>query len=255
MSTSASACGKTILCGEYAVVFGYPGIAVPSPLRLHVEAEERDSFSIEWNGVSAAPEWKAYAEKVLELLSVTSKHVTIKTHLPIGKGMGSSTALVIALTRLLKGDDKALALAIEDEMNPGHSGLDFEVIWQETPLLFQKGTPSKQIPKVASLLQDAVYIDSGTPNEKTPELVAWIQEREEELRPYLEIIGSSADRILKGDDLKEVIKEHHRAQTVLGVVPEEAQKIIFDIEANGGAAKVIGAGARTGGGGMILSFA
>ncbi|MBT7493790.1 MAG: mevalonate kinase, partial [Candidatus Peribacter sp.] len=39
MST-ATVSGKIILTGEYAVLFGYPGIAVPSPLKMAVSFEE-----------------------------------------------------------------------------------------------------------------------------------------------------------------------------------------------------------------------
>ena len=42
----STAPGKIILTGEYAVVFGYPGIAVPSPLSMTVTLEEDDSGSL-----------------------------------------------------------------------------------------------------------------------------------------------------------------------------------------------------------------
>jgi len=48
------------------------------------------------------------------------------------------------------------------------------------------------------------------------------------------------------------MREHHRAQVALGVVPESVQKLVEKIESSGGSAKIIGAGGRTGGGGMLL---
>jgi mevalonate kinase len=40
----------------------------------------------------------------------------------------------------------------------------------------------------------------------------------------------------------------------LGVVPETVQKLIENIEKTGGVAKVIGAGGRTGGAGIVLAL-
>ncbi|MDD5469880.1 MAG: hypothetical protein PHO92_03755, partial [Candidatus Peribacteraceae bacterium] len=48
-------------------------------------------------------------------------------------------------------------------------------------------------------------------------------------------------------------KEHHRAQVAIGVVPKAVQTMFAEIEKVGGAAKVIGAGGKTGGGGMVLA--
>ena len=68
----------------------------------------------------------------------------------------------------------------------------------------------------------------------------------------IQSIGDCTERLLKGESLHAVMRDHHRAQTVLGIVPDSAQKIIAQIESEGGSAKVIGAGGRTGGGGMVL---
>ena len=90
----------------------------------------------------------------------------------------------------------------------------------------------------------------------TPELVAWVKDRslETEILASLEEIGRCSDRLIAGEDLQEILRDHHKAQVALGVVPAEAKKRIEEIESTGGAAKILGAGARTGGGGMILSL-
>ncbi|MDD5055892.1 MAG: hypothetical protein PHZ00_06535 [Candidatus Peribacteraceae bacterium] len=279
---SSFACGKIILSGEYAVVFGYPGIAVPSKETITITLEKIDNCklkienSIEWPDVPKP--WLKYAEKIVRLATNNLKEMPrgvlrIKTDLPLGKGMGSSTALVIALCRCLLGNDcRKEALEIENELNPDHSGLDFAVIWEEKPIYFRKGVAPKPINLPANLLKESRLIDTGTPNETTPELVAWVRSRCElpitpatgaprpgygektNTRTAIEIIGRCADRILSGESLESVFHDHHRAQVALGVVTPEAQKIIAGIEEKGGAAKVLGAGARTGGGGMILEI-
>jgi mevalonate kinase len=169
--------------------------------------------------------------------------------------MGSSTAVVIAICRCLLGDDRRDdALAIEDIVNPGHSGLDFSVIWMNTPVSFKKGTTPQPVTLDLAFLKRSSLIDTGKPHETTAELVAWMRSRETEVKPHLEMIGRCTERLLAGEDPMGVIRDHHRAQVGLGVVTPEAQRIIADMEKSGGAAKVLGAGARTGGGGMILAL-
>ncbi|MFA6522778.1 MAG: hypothetical protein WCS85_00170 [Candidatus Peribacteraceae bacterium] len=263
MNTTAFAPGKIILCGEYAVVFGSPGIAVPAPIGMKVMMEENAAMrgvKIQWHGIEGTEEWNRYARSAIELLHEGKKPfrgtVTITNELPLGKGMGSSTALVCALTRCLLGPGKREeALRVEDAMNPGHSGLDFSVIWSAKPVLFQKGKEPQAI-DVQNMLQDAVFIDTGMPTETTPQLVAWVKERSENpaIKRALDIIGGCAPRLLNGEDLEDIFRDHHRAQITLGVVPPATQKLIADIERAGGSAKVIGAGGKTGGGGIVLSL-
>jgi len=269
MKYSSVAPGKIILSGEYAVVFGYPGIAVPAPLAMQVTFEEsnsrletRDSqLRLKWLGISGGEAWEDYARRIILHLERDRAPfrgtVTIRNRLLLGKGMGSSTALVIGLTRVLLGSQKrAEALAVEDLMNPGHSGIDFAVIWEEKPLYFRKGQPPQTITLPKDILRGALLVDTGTPKEATPELVAWAQERSEDprIKQALITIGKCTDRLRKGEDIRTVFRDHHKAQVALGVVPALVQTMIKEIERLGGAAKVLGAGARTGGGGTVLAL-
>lgn len=253
MTSSASASGKIILSGEYAVLFGKRGIAVPSTQRLTaiwtpVSGNEQ---TVTWDG--ATIEWVSYAKKILTMTGAGGGTLEIQNNIPIGKGMGSSSALVIAVCRAILGSDcKDKALQIENELSPGNSGLDFAVIWEEKPIVYRKNSEPEMIELGAGLLKEAELIDTGTPNEVTSELVAWVKSCEANLKEPIATIGECTERILKGESLKDVIRDHHRAQVALGVVPEKTQEVIADIEKKGGAAKVIGAGARTGGGGMVL---
>lgn len=284
--STGSACGKIILSGEYAVVFGKPGIAVPAKERIEVtwtDDLQKSDVEIVWAEIEKRPAWATYIRKILSFLeSFTGPlkgTLTIDNKIPLGKGMGSSTALVIAMCRCFLGPQCAkAALSIENEMTPGNSGLDFAVIWEEKPIIFEHNKEPHIVSLPADLLAHAELIDAGTPNETTAELVAWVKEKHEEeskaksqkprssttswnlesgiwnVHTAIEAIGQCTERLLKGEDLKTVMRDHHRAQVVLGVVPEATQKIIAKIEAAGGAAKVIGAGARTGGGGIVLAL-
>ncbi len=259
--TSAFSSGKIILSGEYAVVFGFPGLAVPSSLGLHVSLETSQAgkpLTVQWER-EPTNEWQLYAKEIVRRIqkqrSPLFGTVTISHDLPLGKGMGASTALLIALCRTIIGADcKGIARHLEDSLNRGHSGIDFTTIWEGKPTLYRKGAPPQAVDYPLSYLKDAFLIDTGLPGEPTPELVAWVRQREEDCRSALNAIGSCTERLLAGEESYRVIRDHHRAQVSLGVVPKKVQGLIAAIERNGGAAKVIGAGGKTRGAGMVLAL-
>lgn len=242
------------------MLFGHKGIAMPSTqsMTVHFTPKKHSGLTVVWGHDTLHPEWAMYAGQIAEHLGHDADikirgELFIETTLPLGKGMGSSTALVIAIAKALLGNDaKEAALRTENIVNPGNSGMDFAVIWEGKPIIYEKGSDPKIIDLPPDLQDRIELIDSGTPDEHTPALVAWIRSREKELQEPLHVIGSAANRIIAGDDLANVIKDHHRAQVALGVVPKHAQDMINDIEKHGGSAKIIGAGGRLGGGGMIL---
>lgn len=255
-----------ILSGEYAVVFGYPGIAVPTHAGVEVTLEETGVSPMEIV-LEGLFEGKAYPRKIVDLCIRTSAGLRpaergistgtlrINNQIPVGRGMGSSTALTIAICRVLLGaENKTQAILVEDLINPGNSGLDFSVIWANRPVKFKKGLSPEPLHLDLTFLKNAKLIDTGKPGETTAELVAWMREREKEVKAHLDMIGHCTERLLAGEDPMTVIRDHHRAQIALGVVPQAVQELIANIEKSGGAAKVLGAGARTGGGGMILVF-
>ncbi len=258
---------KMILSGEYAVVFGYPGIAVPTTVGVEAMWEESGDAPMKIILEGLAGE-ESYARKIIDLCIQSSAGLrpasstgtlTIKNQIPVGRGMGSSTGLVIAICRVLLGpENRTQAVLVEDLINPGNSGLDFAVIWANRPVMFKKGSTPEPVSLNLDFLKNSTLIDAGKPSESTAELVAWMTLRfaqgDKNVIAAFETIGQCTERLLAGEDPMAVIRDHHRAQVALGVVPEPVQKLIADIEKRGGAAKVLGAGARTVGGGMVLAF-
>ena len=297
----STAPGKMILSGEYAVIFGYPGIAIPASCGVEVMWENTDETPMKIvlsagtsaeipprldSGQAPSPLTgdESYARKIVDQCIQASVGpepdkgrpakrgpstgtLTIRNQIPVGRGMGSSTALVIAICKcLLRNECKEQALAIENIVNPGNSGLDFAVIWANHPVTFRKGTAPEPVSLNLDFLKHCTLIDTGKPNETTAELVAWMTLRgvypessrraqdDTDVIAALKTIGHCTERLLAGENIMTVMHDHHRAQMALGVVTPEAQTIIADIEKKGGAAKVLGAGARSGGGGMVLAL-
>jgi mevalonate kinase len=239
-AVTASAPGKVILAGEHAVVYGYPAIVAAIDRRLTII-------------VRPGKKSKRYTGLVKFALSQILKpgevvDLKIKSKLPIGSGLGSSAALATALVWALKPSlsvnaKNRLVKIIEDYQHGQSSGVDQAILRQGGALKFQKG----KFKTIKLKAKQAILIDSGRPKETTGEMVKRVAEK----KPVtiLKKIGQIADNWSQG-----LIKENEWLLEELGVVGQQAQKIIRQIEAIGGMAKVCGAGGVKAGSGMLLSY-
>lgn len=154
----SSACGKIILLGEHAVVYGRPAIALPIPLA--VESLVRKGG----NGIDLViPRWgleqkvKAGSGQglsgilyyILEQLELEKEGMTIEVipHVPRAMGLGGSSALAVAIIRAV---DEAFGLSLSNERinrlayeceKAAHgtpSGIDNTIATYGTPLLYQR---------------------------------------------------------------------------------------------------------------------
>jgi len=154
----SSACGKVILLGEHAVVYGQPAFAVPLPLAI-------ESFAAPCAGshqliiqawgyqVPLAAGVKGFAGALHDvLIKLELAHrpteVALFPHEPPGMGLGSSAALAVAAIRAIDAayslglDDKvinALAYDCEVAAHGSPSGVDNTVATYGRPLRFQRG--------------------------------------------------------------------------------------------------------------------
>ncbi len=154
----SSACGKIILLGEHAVVYGRPAIALPIPLA--VESLVRKGG----NGIDLViPRWGLEAKvksgagqglsgilyHIIEQLELADQSMTIEVipHVPRAMGLGGSSALAVAIIRAL---DEAYTLKLSsDQINrlayecekAAHgtpSGIDNTIATYGSPLLYQR---------------------------------------------------------------------------------------------------------------------
>jgi hydroxymethylglutaryl-CoA reductase len=155
----SSACGKVILLGEHAVVYGRPAIALPIPLA--VEAVVRKGG----NDINLViPRWgleqkvrsstvqgvSGMLHTLLVALGLAEQSMTIEVipHIPRAMGLGGSSALAVAIIRAL---DHAYRLGLDDATINAHayecekvahgtpSGIDNTIATYGMPLLFQRG--------------------------------------------------------------------------------------------------------------------
>src|SRR5258708_7254473 len=120
----AQASGKIILSGNNLNSFVKRALAVP--VDIHITAM--------WNNRNNSHEIEPRSGDHSGKRNCHNK-------IPVGKCMGSSTALVVARARCFLGNNcKDEALDIEAEINRGHSGIDFAPIWERRPIIITGGT-------------------------------------------------------------------------------------------------------------------
>jgi mevalonate kinase len=259
----AHACGKIILSGNISNSFGKRALAVPVDMHITTIWDKSDKtqggLRIVWAGKREDGVWLTTARKISKLVEARvgrlSGKLTIHNTLPLGRGMGSSTAIVAALVRCFLGENcKDEALAIEDIINRGHSGIDFAAIWEERPIVIKRDIYEfTDLPKP---LRQGFLVDTGPPAEPTSMILQRIRQcvpREKILMDSIQAIGNCTERLLSGEDPLIVLPDHHRAQVALGVVPPRVRSLIERIEQSGGAAKATRSGGGTGGVGMVFA--
>ena len=202
-------------------------------------------------------------------------HLRIESAIPSGAGFGSSAALAVAVVAACRGacgDDIApdeiarLALEVERHQHGRASGVDVQAVLRGGVLLCRRledgALECKDLPRAARLSSFRLF-HSGAPNETTGEMVGAVQlllDREptrvrEAFATIEAATRAGCDALLTGDDtaLVPIVRRAEAALEALGVVPEPVLGAIRAIEAEGGAAKISGAGGRSGAGaGLVL---
>ncbi len=165
---SNSAPGKVILCGEHAVVYGQPAIALPvldirtrcvilaKPNSTSGDVRISDpSIGLNCSFTALRPDHPLKKTIALVLSALSIDHlpaceIQIHSTIPGGGGLGSSASVSVALTRGIANfvgrtlDDEAvndIAFEIEKLHHNTPSGIDNSVITYAKPVFYVKGTP------------------------------------------------------------------------------------------------------------------
>lgn len=205
--------------------------------------------------------------KFLHEHSIAGFDLVIESDIPVGSGLGSSSAVAVAvscavLLYLKKYRDKetvnTIAYGIEQMLHGTPSGGDNTVCCNGGVVVFRKKQPYEHIefPGTSFFL-----IDSGRPSESTGEMVAQVLDFKKKNRKDFSYFLKAQEAITNEFFLKkntdvfvDLIRKSEKNLERIGVVSRRARALISMVEKNGGGAKITGAGGRKKGSGMLLVY-
>ncbi|MEJ2298959.1 MAG: hydroxymethylglutaryl-CoA reductase, degradative [Woeseiaceae bacterium] len=257
------AAGKVILLGEHGVVYGRHALALPLPDAVRVTLSEASGLSHD------LPE--DYVACLLNTLGVTDAgwRIDLDTRLPIGKGLGSSAAIAVAIARAFNArlglglDDAGInAVAFESEKlaHGSPSGIDNTLATFAEPMLF-RNAGNLHYELVAPAGRPPLIVAWGDEVGRTSDMVAGVRERRARAQPYFESLFDAMDRLSRdgagllaaGDwtALGRLMNICQGLLNAIGVSTPQLERMIGLARQSGAAgAKLTGAG----GGGSIVAL-
>jgi len=189
----------------------------------------------------------------------------LRSSIPVGCGLGSSAATVLseirALGHYLRVDFKPdwyyeYSLEAEKLQHGKPSGVDSYISLHGGCALFQQG----QATAVALPRMKMFMVQTGAPKSTTGQTVMNVSKQFKTSNIWSEFgdVTRSFSEALQTNDvekLRDLVRENNRLLVAIGVVSKKVQTFISEIEKQGGAAKVCGAGTVKGDqAGVVLVF-
>jgi len=257
--------GKVLLCGEHAVVYGHPALALAVDRSTTVELSARPGATT----VDSPIADDRVDQAIRRVLGEEGFGVSIATTLPVGRGMGSSAALAVAIAHAASDLDGTgglspdevydRAMPLEREFHGNPSGVDVAVSCEGGCLWFQRvtgtdGSPAAVREPVPIGPWSLVVLDSGRAGD-TRALVAGVAARRPGIDAALDRIGQLVGEARRSmadiEALGALLTENHARLREIGVSTPELDALV-DLALRAGArgAKLSGAG----GGGIVIAL-
>lgn len=281
--------GKLILSGEHAVVQGAPALAMAVTLTASLQATPQEAPALTLQlpdraprsfGLDTLPDLlenqrqvhRAHPAESPEpevLLAACAAlvepregmHLHFSSDIPLGSGLGSSAAFILALLKNLApglSDAALYALALEGEnfQHGRSSGLDVATSLRGGLIHFCAGEAT---PLPLTSLPAFCLYDSGKAQSSTGACVeksrAVFRARPGLIADFSAVTTRIQQALTRGNlsAWQAGVQQNHALLCQLDVVPDPVKKVICGLEADGSPAKVCGAGSVRGpGAGMVL---
>ena len=279
MSVQGSACAKTILFGEHAVVYDEPAIAVPisntrtfatiqnnnKPFRIISEKIHLNKAFDELIPGSGLQVLLCNIREYFGLEELPKAALRIRSDIPIASGLGSGAALSVAIIRAFADYyDRILpvetvnkiAYEVEKVYHGTPSGIDNTTIAYEQAIIFSRSSGFSPLNADIRKL-NLLVIDSGI-RSRTIDVVSDVRANFSQNEPYIREIGAlvrSSVEFLKTGDAVEIGRMMNENQQLLCKIDVSSPKLdeIIEMGLSHGAlgGKLTGAGR----GGNILVLA
>ncbi len=282
--TVAYAPGKIILVGEHAVVYGRPAVALPvSQVRAQATVENASQGQgviivaadlgqtllvrpqEEANSLHPLAKTVIAALRHLGLSLVQDLTITVRSDIPMARGLGSGAAVSTAVTRavaqhfsqkLSAEEVSRLVYEVERVHHGTPSGIDNTVIAYERPVYFVRDQTAEAFPVGRTM--EFLIADTGEPS-PTREVVgavrqAW-QQSTDTYESLFDRVGETAVRarlaIQEGDlaQVGRLMDENHQLLQMLGVSSPRLDSLVQAARAGGALGAKLSGGGR--GGNMI----
>lgn len=192
-------------------------------------------------------------------------NLQLTSDIPMGCGMGSSAAAIVSVMYAITAcagfnlplhELYPLALTAENMQHGHSSGMDVQIALHGGCYYRHGETMSKR--QIAHL--PLYLVNTGVPSVTTGQCVAavrlYFNGEKDNLTQTFSDVTNEMDKAWQVQSIikvVETIRANHRLLTYIGVVPQKVQCFIDELEQNGLAAKICGAGAISGEqGGVVL---